>query len=93
MYFLCVKMIHNIVYKIFIVFCTVVFLYTFHTFILYMSVTYCTSYCNFDKLQIHVWGTMLWVGRLRVRFPMVSLEFFIELILPAALWPWDQLSL
>ena len=26
-------------------------------------------------------------GRSRVRFPMVSLEFFIDIILPAALWP------
>jgi hypothetical protein len=23
-----------------------------------------------------------------VRFPMVSLDFFIDIILPAALWPW-----
>ena len=22
------------------------------------------------------------------RFPMVSLEFFIDIILPVALWPW-----
>ena len=28
------------------------------------------------------------VGRSQVRFPMVSLEFFIDIILPAALWPW-----
>ena len=26
-------------------------------------------------------------GRSHVEFPMVSLGFFIELILPAALWP------
>jgi hypothetical protein len=30
-----------------------------------------------------VWGTALPVGRSRVRFPMVSLEFFIDIILPA----------
>jgi len=30
------------------------------------------------------WGTALRAGRSRVRFPMVSLEFFIEIILPAA---------
>ena len=32
-------------------------------------------------------GTALQVGRSRVRFPMASLEFFIDKILPAALWP------
>ena len=39
------------------------------------------------------WGTALQAGRSRVRFPMVSLEFFIDIALLAALWPWDWLSL
>jgi hypothetical protein len=30
-------------------------------------------------------------GRWRVWFPIVSLGFFIALILPAAVWPWDRL--
>jgi hypothetical protein len=33
-------------------------------------------------------GTALQVGRSRVRFPMVSFEFFIDIILLAAQWPW-----
>jgi hypothetical protein len=39
------------------------------------------------------WGTALQVGRSRVRFPVVSLEFSIDTFLPAALWPWSWPSL
>ena len=38
------------------------------------------------------WGTALQDGRSRVRFPM-SLEFLIDIIRPAALWPLGRLSL
>ena len=38
-------------------------------------------------------GTALKAERSRVRFPMLSLEFFIDIILPAALGPWGSLSL
>ena len=34
--------------------------------------------------------TALQAGRSRFRFPMVSLEFFIDINLPAALWPWGR---
>jgi hypothetical protein len=39
------------------------------------------------------WGTSLQAGRWRVPFPIVSLEFFIDVILPTALWSWDFLRL
>jgi hypothetical protein len=39
------------------------------------------------------WGTTLKTGRWRVRFPIMSLEFFIGIILSAALWPWGRLTL
>jgi hypothetical protein len=38
-------------------------------------------------------GTALQTGRSRDQFPIASLEFFIDIILPAALWLWDRLSL
>jgi hypothetical protein len=37
-------------------------------------------------------GTGLQTGRSRDQFPMVSLEFFIDVILPAALWPLTEMS-
>ena len=35
------------------------------------------------------WGIALQAGRSWVRFPMVSLVYFIDIILPAAQWPWS----
>jgi hypothetical protein len=39
------------------------------------------------------WGTALQTGRSRDRFPIVSLDFFTDVILPAALWPGCRLRL
>ena len=39
------------------------------------------------------WDTAIQTGRSRVRIQNASLGFFTQLILPAALWPWDRLSL
>jgi hypothetical protein len=50
-----------------------------------------TISCNGARGGAVGWGTVLQVARLRFRFPMVSLEFYI--ILPAALWPWGTRSI
>ena len=39
------------------------------------------------------WGAALQAGRWQVRFSIMSLEFFIEINLPAALWLCSRLSL
>ena len=38
-------------------------------------------------------GTALRTARSQVQFPTMLLEFFIDIILPAALRPWGRLSL
>jgi hypothetical protein len=43
----------------------------------------CTASFRF-RCHVRIQGAV----RSRVRFPMVSLQFFIDIILPAALWPW-----
>jgi len=45
-------------------------------------VKYCTKEARGGAVH---WGLALQAGKLRVRFPMVSLEYSIDIILPAAL--------
>ena len=53
-----------------------------------------THVCNFITVIFSVTGgTALQAGRSRVRFPIVSLDIFIDIILLAALWPWGRFSL
>jgi hypothetical protein len=40
----------------------------------------------------NIYSCMLQAGRLQVRL-LMSLEFFIDTILPTTLWPWGRLSL
>jgi len=51
----------------------------------------CVNYSSWRARSGPVgWGTVLQAGRSRVRFSLVSLEFFIELNFPAALWPSNK---
>jgi hypothetical protein len=44
---------------------------------------------NLGQAVAQMTGTALQAGRTRVRFPMASKKFFIEIILLAALWHWS----
>jgi len=48
---------------------------------------------RFFDWTLSMGDTTVQAGRLRVRFPMVSLEFFIYIFLAFALWPIVRLSL
>ena len=56
---------------------------------------FCLRFRN--KTELEIKNSLFWDvtpnRRTRVRFPMVSLEFFIDTILPVVQWPWGRLSL
>jgi hypothetical protein len=51
------------------------------------------TYTSWGAQWLSGYDTTLQIGRSRVRFPMVSLEFFSDIILPVTLWSWGRLSL
>ena len=61
--------------------------------VLTMETVLCEVGTGFIREFLNFRSAALQVGGSRVRFPMVSLEFSIDLILLAALWPWGRLSL
>jgi hypothetical protein len=64
-----------LVFTAFCIVCTLVFCTV--SFMYIYSYLFCLYLCKRDA-----------TGRSRVPFPMVSLKFFSDIILPVALWPW-----
>jgi hypothetical protein len=56
------------------------------------KIRYECHYGAWPRGSVVGWGSMLLVGRSRVRFPMRLLDFSFDLIVPASLWPWDRHS-
>jgi hypothetical protein len=55
-----------------------------------MAIFFCyTSSVKGARCSIADWGTMPQAGRSRIRF-LMSLDFLLELILPAVLWSEDE---
>jgi hypothetical protein len=52
-----------------------------------------TIICCWRRCSVVGWCTMLQAGRSRVLFPLRLLDFSIDLIFPAALWPWGRIDL
>jgi hypothetical protein len=59
---------------------------------LFSSPTHCNHPTSIIRLCIDGSDAMLQAGRSRLWVQMRALNFFIYLILPAALWPWGLLS-
>jgi hypothetical protein len=81
----CISIVRSLYFKIF----PASFLFTFRSPDIAMSVNTHYYYYYYYYLSMPA----LQAGTSRVRFPMVSLELFIEIILSFALWPWGRLSL
>jgi hypothetical protein len=77
--------------------------YCLYVNVLFTTATGCLPNCSWQIYQYNnnsmirggavVWNTALQAGRSRVRFPRLLLELFIDIFLPAALWPWGWLSI
>jgi hypothetical protein len=69
-------------------------MHSLHT-VITMSVPEFRFFCYHKLGQevVQLVESVLRAGRSRVRFPMGSLRFVINVILQAALWHWNRLSL